>query len=149
MPLIDNAFAALTDMRVALEGPGRIGCHIFIFSPKTRDRQENWHKIAMQGAVADRIASSARDSLLKLEARATDEEALEEFDFDAMVEGSIGAMSLTDIPAIAAWLNAIPGDDWHIRFDCDEKVVEKARFYVTRLNLLMAVPLLLFAAPVD
>ncbi len=134
MPLIDDAFAALTDMRVALNARDRIGCHVLIFSPKTRERRENWHKIAMQGPVADRIASSAREALLKLENRATDDQALEEFDFDAMADGCIGVMSLADVPAIANWLDAIPGDDWPLRFDGDERVIEKARFYVTRLN---------------
>jgi len=134
MPLIDDAFAALTDMRVALNTRDRIGCHVLIFSPKTRERRENWHKIAMQGPVADRIASSAREGLLKLESRATDDQALEEFDFDAMADGCIGVMSLADVPAIAKWLDEIPGDDWPLRFDGDERVIEKARFYVTRLN---------------
>ncbi|PGH54662.1 hypothetical protein CRT60_33465 [Azospirillum palustre] len=143
MPLIDDAFAALTDMRVALDEQGRIGCHVFIFSPRTRDRRNDWHKIAMQGAVADRIASSARDALLKLESRATDDQVLQEFDFDAMADGSIGIISLTDVPAIAAWLNEIPGDDWPVRFDGDEKVVERARFYITRLNFSDGRPLTL------
>ncbi|WP_377808495.1 Kiwa anti-phage protein KwaB-like domain-containing protein [Azospirillum sp. A29] len=134
MPLIDDAFAALTDMRVTLNARDRIGCHVLIFSPKTRERRENWHKVAMQGSVADRIASSAREALLKLENRATDDQALEEFDFDAMADGCIGVMSLADVPAIANWLDAIPGDDWPLRFDGDEQVIEKARFYVTRLN---------------
>jgi hypothetical protein len=134
MPSIDDAFAALADIRIALSGRGRVGCHVFIFSPRTRERRDEWHKIAMEGVVADRLASTARNALLKLEGRATDDQVLAEFDFDAMAEGSIGVMSLTEVPAIAEWLAAIPDDDWPSRFDGDERVVDSARFYVTRLN---------------
>lgn len=141
MPLIDDAFAALTDIRIALGGGDRIGCHVFIFSPRTRDRRDEWYKIAMEGAVADRLAAAARDALLKLEGRATDDQALAEFDFDAMVNGSIGVMSLAEVPAIADWLATIAGDDWPVRFDGDERVVEKARFYVTKLNFADGRPL--------
>ena len=143
MPLIDDAFAALADIRIALGAGERIGCHIFIFSPRTRERRDDWLKVAMEGAVADRLADTARDALLKLEGRAADDQALAEFDFDAMADGSIGVMSLADVPAIADWLDAIPGDDWPARFDGDERVIEKARFYVTRLNFADGRPLTL------
>ena len=134
MPLVDDAFAALTDMRVVLDPLEQIGCHVFIFSPRTRDRQDEWHKISMEGNVAKRLAYTAREALLKLEGRATDDQALAEFDFDAMVDGSIGIISLAEMPAIAEWLENIPEDDWPIRFNGDEQIANSARFYVTRLN---------------
>ena len=134
MALIDDAFAALADIRIALGGGERIGCHVFIFSSRTRERREEWHKIAMEGSVADLLASTARDALLKLEGRATDDQVLAEFEFDAMAEGSIGVISLAEVPAISDWVNALPSDDWPTRFDGDERVVDNARFYVTSLN---------------
>lgn len=143
MPLVDDAFAALTDIRVALDQREQIGCHVFIFSPRTRERQDEWYKIPMEGNVANRLAATARDALLKLEGRATDDQALAEFDFDAMADGSIGVMSLAEVPAIADWLANIPEDDWPIRFDGDEKISSSARFYVTRLNFSDGRPLTL------
>lgn len=135
MPLIDDAYESLTDIRVALTAEGRIGCHVFIYSPRSRDRREEWYKIAMDGAVADLLASRARESLLNVEGRAADDQALAEFDFDAMSDGSIGVISLEDMPAIEMWLGNLPADDWHVRFDGDEQVLDKVRFYVIRLNL--------------
>ncbi len=88
----------------------------------------------MQGTVADRLVAAARDALLKLDDRATDDQALVEFDFDAMVDGAIGALAVAEVPAIADWLSRVPVDDWPIRFNGDEQIMEKARFYATRLN---------------
>lgn len=132
--VVENAFSTLADIRVALASGDQIGCHVFVFSPRTRDRQEEWLKIAMNGAVADRIAEAARESILRLEGRATDDQALAEFDFDAMADGSIGVLALEGAPAIAEWLNKVPSDDWLPRFEGDEKALAKARFYVIRLN---------------
>lgn len=134
MPLIEDAFAALTDISAALEASDRIGCHVFIFSLPTRDRRDRWLRVGMEGAVAERLVDSARASLTRIEAKATDDQVLAEFDFDAMADGSIGALRVADARDIADWLNEVPQDDWPIRFDGDEKVLERARFYATRLN---------------
>ncbi|SER58908.1 protein of unknown function [Faunimonas pinastri] len=134
MALIDDAFAALADIRVALGAGDRIGCHVFFFSRHTRERPHDWYKLAMEGAVADQLASASRHSLAKLEGRAADDQALSEFDFDAMVEGSIGVLKVAEVPAIAEWLDEVPQDDWPVRFDGDERLLDQARFYATRLN---------------
>ncbi|WP_081837498.1 Kiwa anti-phage protein KwaB-like domain-containing protein [Xanthobacter sp. 91] len=134
MPLVDDAFSALADIHAAFEGDAPIGCHVFVFSPKTRERREEWHRIVMAHEVADRLIASARDSLFSLEARAADDQALAEFDFDAMTDGSIGVLKTEDAPAISDWLSAVPPDDWSVRFNGDEKILERVRFYATRIN---------------
>jgi len=134
MPLIDDAFAALMDIRTAFTAGDRVGSHVFIFAPPTRDCRDRWHRIGMDGGVADRLVDSARTSMSKIEARATDDQVLSEFDFDAMADRSIGVLRVADAAAIADWLNEVPGDDWPVRFAGDERVLERARFYVTRLN---------------
>lgn len=133
MALIDDSFAALTDLRAALESGDDVGCHVFIYAPRTRQRRDEWYRVAMDGALAERFIDGSRQALLDVEARATDGE-LTEFTFDAMATGSVGVIATDDVPGIAEWLGAVPADDWPTRFDGDENVLEKARYYVNRVN---------------
>lgn len=132
MSLVDDAFAALSDIRAALDNEERPGCHVFMAIPHGR-RGYEWRKLAM-GSVADQLAALAGNALADLESRAADDEVLAEFDFDAMAKGSIGIMSLHDVPAIAEWFDAVPDDDHLARFDGDEETAKNVRFYVIRLN---------------
>jgi hypothetical protein len=134
MPLTDDSFAALTDIRAALEAVDQVGCHVFIFAPPSRASRDKWHRLGMDGAVAERLVEAARVSLTAIETRAAEDHALAEFDFDAMADRSIGLLRVADTPAIADWLNSVPGDDWPVRFAGDEQILERARFYATRLN---------------
>lgn len=134
MPLLEDAFLALTDVNAALNEDGRIGCHLFLSTPPTRLRRESWLRVVVDQAVANRLIDCARISLTKLEDRLAEGRELSEFDFDAMAEGNVGVLRVADMPAIADWLGDVPPDDWAVRFDGDENALGRARFYATRIN---------------
>lgn len=135
MPLLDDGYAALTDLTAALDSDEAIGCHVFLYSRPSRDRRVTWHRLSMTGDLADQIVETAAKTLLAIEARAADDEALAEFDFDAMSDGDIGILDIAETPGLGEWLADVPGADWHERFDGDEQVLERSRFYATRLYL--------------
>lgn len=135
MALFDDGYAALADIRLAFNAGAEVGCHVFLFSPRTRARAHEWHRVIMVGDLAARLADAGRVSLNSIEARAADEQVLAEFDFDAMDHGSIGVLKVEDAPGLSDWLNAMPQNDWPTRFDGDEGVLEKTRFYAFRLSL--------------
>ncbi|WP_205854062.1 Kiwa anti-phage protein KwaB-like domain-containing protein [Phenylobacterium kunshanense] len=89
----------------------------------------------MDIALTERLADAARQSLSEIEARATDADALAEFDFDAMVEGSIGVLNVRETPGLAEWLEALPRPDWPVVFDGSEETLGRSRFYAFRLAL--------------
>ncbi|PZP41655.1 MAG: hypothetical protein DI601_20570 [Azospirillum brasilense] len=134
MDIIEEAYATLNDLKLSLETEERIGCHTFVFSAKTRKNKQEWQKIDMDGKVADQMAATMSSAMLAIEARAADDQALVEFNFDAMADRSIGTLKLNSTPSLEEWVKKIPGDDWPIRFDGDVQTLDRARFYVTRLN---------------
>lgn len=134
MPLIEDSFAALTDLKILLGDIDNVGCHLFIFSPRTRQRREEWLQIAVDDVVAKKLVESTRRSLLTLEERAADDQALHEFDFDAMSDNSIGVLKLDDVGELTRWLNDVPENDWPVRFNGDERTLDKVRFFVVRLS---------------
>lgn len=135
MALIDDGYAALADARLALNGGDEIGCHVFLNSRPSRERREPWHRISLEGVLAARLADAARQALWDIETRVTDEQLLAEFDFDAMVDGSVGVLSVRDTPGLTEWLDSLPRPDWPAIFDGDEETLKRSRFYAYRLTL--------------
>lgn len=135
MALIDDGYASLADARLALNGADEIGCHFFLNSRPSRERRESWTRISLEGALAARLADAARQTLWELETRVTNEQSLAEFDFDAMVDGSVGVLSVRDTPGLTEWLDALPQPDWPAIFDGDEETLRRSRFYAYRLTL--------------
>lgn len=135
MALIDDGYAALADVRLALNAGEEIGCHVFLNSRPSRIRHEAWHRISLERPLADRLADAARQALWEVEARATDDQSLAEFDFDAMVDGNLGVLSVRDTPGLTEWLEALPQPDWPVVFDGDEETLKRSRFYAYRLTL--------------
>jgi len=88
----------------------------------------------MTGDLANEIVETASRTLTQIEARTADDERLEEFTFDAMADGDIGVLRIADTPGLGEWLAAVPGPDWSVRFEGQEEVLERTRFYVTRLS---------------
>lgn len=134
MPLVDEAFSALTDLKASMGDMAAVGCHLFIFAPRTRVRRDEWLKVNINHDVAEKIADAARQAALRVETRAADDQALHEFDFDAMADESIGVLKSDEFEPIQHWLSQVPDNDWDRRFDGSDDVLEKARFYVVRLS---------------
>lgn len=134
MPLIDDGYTALADLTATLNDANHVGCHIFLRSQPTRTRRELWHLLSMNGDLANEIVETASRTLTQIEARAADDDQLEEFAFDAMADGDIGVLRVADTPGLQEWLDAVPGADWQVRFQGDHEVLERTRFYVTRFS---------------
>lgn len=134
MPLVDDGYSAFADLTASLGEAQEVGCHVFLRSQPTRERREPWHRLSMTGDLANEIVETASRTLAQIEARTADDERLEEFTFDAMADGDIGVLRIADTPGLGEWLAAVPGPDWPVRFEGQEEVLERTRFYVTRLS---------------
>lgn len=134
MALVDDGYTAFANLISTLEEAEQVGCHVFLRSNPTRRRGEPWHMLSMAGNLADEIVATAARTLTEIEAKAADEELLEEFTFDAMADGDVGVLSVADTPGLAQWLAQVPGADFAQRFRGEEEVLERTRFYVTRLS---------------
>lgn len=135
MALVDDGYASLADARRAFNAGDQIGCHVFLNSRPSRLNPHRWHRISLEGALAERLADAGRQSLTEIEARAIDEQSLAEFDFDAMADGSVGILSVRDTPGLSDWLDDLPQADLPVRFDGDEDTLKRSRFYAFRLTL--------------
>jgi hypothetical protein len=135
MALIDDGYAALSDLRRGLEDGDEVGCHLFLNVKPTRQNKQSWYRIRLDPALAVSLAQAAQNSISMIEVRAVADNALTEFDFDAMVDGHVGVLNVRDTPEIAEWLNATPLPDHPAVFDGTEEVLGRARFYAFRLVL--------------
>lgn len=135
MALIDDGYAALGDLRRAVNAGDQMGCHVFINVRPSRQQREAWHRVSLSPALAIDLVDAARQSFSEIEARATGDQALTEFDFDAMVEGSIGVLNIRETPGLGDWVDALPLPDWPTVFDGDEETLRRSRFYAYRLTL--------------
>lgn len=129
MALIDDALTALSDLEASFEDVGPIGCHVFLFGQRGRDRHERWQRVSMNAALSERFTEAVRNASTESRARAVEEDGLLEFDFDTMATGSVGVLALADAPELAAWLDELPEPDWPAIFQGDPDFVEKTRFY--------------------
>jgi hypothetical protein len=134
MPLVDDGYSALADLTALLAEAQEVGCHVFLRAQPTHARREPWHLLSMTGGLANEIVDTASRNLTQIEARAADNEQLEEFAFDAMADGDIGVLRVADTPGLGEWLDGVPGPDWPVRFQGEEEVLERTRFYATRLS---------------
>lgn len=135
MALVDDGYAALGDLRLAVNAGDQMGCHVFINVRPSRQQREPWHRISMSADLAIRLADAARQSFSDIEARATGEQVVTEFDFDSMVEGSIGVLSIRETPGLGEWVDALPQPDWPTIFNGDEDTLNRSRFYAYRLTM--------------
>ncbi|MDI9069953.1 Kiwa anti-phage protein KwaB-like domain-containing protein [Xanthomonas oryzae] len=134
MTLLEDGIQALNSLVALMDEPdGQIGCHVFIHSKATRTRKTTWFKIAMERPLAEKIEEATTKAVrhLLLDAR---EGHLTEFDFDAMVDGEIGVISIQDVPDLGPWFASLPPDTSEERFDGDPELVERATHYARRLN---------------
>jgi hypothetical protein len=134
MPLVEDGLASLNDMRAALNEGLEIGCDVFLNAKTTRQRRDAWFRVSANWDLTQNLVAAGSRSLLNLAARAADGDNLHEFDFDAMVSGSVGIALVRELPQLQAWLGAVPGGDWPTVFDGDEEVVDDAGFYSFRLT---------------
>jgi hypothetical protein len=135
MALVDDGYAALGDLRRAMNAGEEMGFHVFLNVRPSRQRRETWYRISLARELSVQLADAARRVFSDLEATAAGEQNLGEFDFDSMVGGSVGVINLRDAEGLGDWLDALPLPDFPTVFDGDEEVLGRAKFYAFRLTL--------------
>lgn len=133
MALIEDATAALMDLRAGFEGPDEVGCHVFLYAQRGREKRDRWKRVSMDGDLASRFVDATRESIVDLQAGLGDR-PIDEFDFDVMATGSVGVIATDDVESVGDWLNELPDEDWAELFRGDSQYLDKVRFYATRIN---------------
>ena len=135
MPLIDDAYDALNNLRLAVNAGQEMGLHLFLKVKSGRERLRPWQRVVMSDALAERLKEGVRRSLTDLAQRIAGENALADFDFDAMVAGSTGVLDLNVDGEVGRWVAELPSPDHPDIFQGDERSLERAEFYAWQLEL--------------